>query len=334
MTQRAFSFIASVLLLACASIGRAAPEDDVVLLRRGDITVTRADFMHMVESSTPQAGRATALADDRKVRAMIADLYVIRELAAEARQAGLADDELVKFKLAVQQDRTLMDALLDKAVAAAGTPDFDKIARERYTANPQRFRVGERVRASHILIAAKMDRSKEQAKVLAEDVRKQALEGKPFADLVLQYSDDQSAKTNKGDLGFFEHDRMVKPFADAAFAMNKPGEISPVVETQFGYHVIRYAERKPARQLSFDEVKGGIIERERQSYEARVRTEKIEEARSLKDIEVNQEAVAAISAEGKKAAAAALAAAQAKVQEKKAAAAAAVQSKQSEQQAP
>lgn len=329
MTQRAISLLASILLLACMSVARAAPEDDVVLIRRGDIAVTRADFMRMLESSTPQAGRATVLADDRKVRAMIGDLYVIRELAAEARQAGLGDDELVKFKLAVQQDRTLMDALLDKAVAAAGTPDFDKIARERYTANPQRFRVGERVRASHILIAAKMDRSKEQAKVLAEDVRKQALEGKPFADLVLQYSDDQSAKTNNGDLGFFEHDRMVKPFADAAFAMNKPGEISPVVETQFGYHVIRYAERKPARQLSFDEVKGGIIERERQSYEARVRTERIEQARSLKDIQVNQEAVAAISAEGKKAADAA----QAKAQEKKAAAASA-QSKQPEQKAP
>jgi len=331
MTQRAISFLASVLLLACASVASAAPDDDVVLIRRGDITVTRADFTRMLESSTPPAGRAALLADDRKVRAMIADLFVIRELAAEARQAGLADDELVKFKLAVQQDRTLMDALLDKDVAAAGTPDFEKIARERYTANPERFRLGERVRVSHILIAPKKDRSKEQAKALAEDVRKQALEGKKsFEELAVEYSDDQTAKTKKGDVGFFERERMVKPFADAAFAMSKPGEISPVVETQYGYHVIRYAERKPARQLSFDEVKGGIIERERQSYEARVRTERIEQARSLKDIQVNQEAVAAISAEGKKAADAA----QAKAQEKKAAAAAAAQSKQPEQKAP
>jgi len=330
MTQRAISLLASILLLACASVARAAPADDVVLIRRGDITVTRADFTRMLESSTPPAGRAAVLADDRKVRALIADLFVIRELAAEARQVGLADDELVKFKLAVQQDRTLMDALLDKAVAAAGTPDFEKIAKERYTANPERFRLGERVRVSHILIAPKKDRSKEQAKALAEDVRKQALEGKKsFEELAVEYSDDQTAKTKKGDVGFFERDRMVKPFADAAFAMSKPGEISPVVESQYGYHVIRYAERKPARQLSFDEVKGGIIERERQSYEARVRTERIEQARSLKDIQVNQEAVAAISAEGKKAADAA----QAKAQEKKAAAASA-QSKQPEQKAP
>ena len=331
MTQRAISLLASFLLLACASFARAAPEDDVVLIRRGDTSVTRADFMRMLESSTPPAGRAALLADDRKVRAMIADLFVIRELAAEAREAGVADDELIKFKLAVQQDRTLMDAMLDKAVAAAGKPDFEKIAKERYTANPERFRVGERVRVSHILIAPKKDRTKEQAKALAEDVRKQALEGKTsFDQLAIQYSDDPTAKTKKGDVGFFEHDRMVKPFADAAFAMSKPGEISPVVETQFGYHVIRYAERKPARQLGFDEVKGGIIERERQSYEARVRTERIEQARSLKDIEVNQEAVAAISVEGKKAAEAA----QAKVLEKKAAAAAAAQSKRSEQKTP
>lgn len=316
MTQRALSLLTSVLLLLCASVARAAPEDEVVLLSRGDVSITRGDFRRMLHSSVPEAGRAAVLADDRKVRTLIADLFVIRELAAQARQAGLGDDELVQFKLAVQADRTLMDAMLDKAVAAAGKPDFEKTARERYTANPERFQVGERVRASHILITPKKDRSREQAKALAEDVRKQALEGKKsFEELALQYSDDQSVKTNKGDLGFFEHDRMVKPFADAAFAMSKPGEIGPVVESQFGYHVIRYAERKPARQMGFDEVKGAIIERERQSFEARVRTERIEAARSLKDIEVNQEAVSAISAEGKKAAAAAQEAAQKKAQE-------------------
>ena len=195
-----------------------------------------------------------------------------------------------------------MDSLLDKAVAATSTPDFEKIAREHYKANPERFRQGERVRASHILIGPKEGRSKDQAKALAEEVRKQALQGqKTFEDLVLEYSDDKSARTNRGDLGFFERERMVKPFAEAAFAMQKPGEISPVVETQFGFHVIRFVDRKPARQLGFDEVKRKIIEKERQQFEARVRTERIEAARSLEGIEVNQDAVSAISDEARKA---------------------------------
>ncbi|MBK9468424.1 MAG: peptidylprolyl isomerase [Gammaproteobacteria bacterium] len=303
MSHRFHSIIAGLVTLLCAGVNAfaAAPADEV-LLRRGDITVTRADFMHMLENAVPEGGRAAVLADERKVRMLIADLFVIRELAAEARQAGLADDELVRFKIAVQQDRTLMDALLDKAVADSARPDFEKIARERYTTSPERFRQGERVRASHILIGPKEGRSKDQAKTLAEEVRKQALQGqKTFEDLVLEYSDDKSAKTNRGDLGFFERERMVKPFAEAAFAMEKPGDISPVVESQFGFHVIRYVDRKPARQLGFDEVKRKIIDTERQQFEARVRTERIEAARSLDDIKVNQDAVSAISEEARKA---------------------------------
>ena len=271
-------------------------------MSRGEITVTRGDLMHMLETSIPEEGHAGALADNQKVRQLIADLFVIRVFAAQARQAGLDQDPALRFKLAVQEDRTLMATALDKAVAEAGTPDFEKTARERYTANPGRFMQPERVRASHILITVKEGRDEAQARALAEEVRKQALEGKKsFEDLALEYSDDQSVKTNKGDLGFFARDRMVGPFAEAAFAMNKPGEISPVVETQFGFHVIRYAERKPGRQLGFDEVKKRLIDQEQQKYASRIRAEKIEEVQSLEGITVNQEAITAISAESRKA---------------------------------
>ena len=302
MSKRASFFLSGVFALAfTAGAAMAATPDDEVLLTRGDVTVTRGDLMRMVEVSFPENARASVLADNKKVRQIIADIFVIRTLAAEGQQAGFADDPLVKFKTAIQHDRALMDAVLEKTVAAAGNPDFEKLARERYDTNPAQFVEAEQVRASHILIGPKEGRSKEQAKALAEDVRKQALEGKKsFEDLALEFSDDQSAKTNKGDLGFFERKRMVKPFADAAFAMNKPGEIGPVVESQFGYHVIKYVARKPERTKSFDEVKAMMIDQDRQQYMARVRTEKIESVRSLDGIKVNQEAVTAISANGAK----------------------------------
>lgn len=302
MSQRIASCFAGIFALAfIAATAVAATPDDEVLLTRGDVTVTRGDLMRMVEVSFPQGARESVLADNKKVRQIIADIFIIRTLAAEGQQAGFADDPLVKFKTAMQHDRALMDAVLDKTVAAAGNPDFEKLARERYDTNPGQFVQAEQVRASHILIAPKEGRSKEQARALADDVRKQALEGKKsFEDLALEFSDDQSAKTNKGDLGFFERDRMVKPFADAAFAMSKPGEISPVVESPFGFHVIKYADRKPQRTKSFDEVKAMMIDQDRQQYTARVRTEKIESVRSLEGIKVNQEAVTAISAQGTK----------------------------------
>ena len=84
-------------------------------------------------------------------------------------------------------------------------------------------------------------RSKDDAKKLADTVLAQAKAGKDFGDLAVKYSDDPTAKQAKGSLGKFNRNQMVKPFADAAFALN-PGGLSAVVETPFGFHVIKRTE--------------------------------------------------------------------------------------------
>lgn len=105
------------------------------------------------------------------------------------------------------------------------------------------------VAASHVLIQYKgsmraaptVTRSKEEAKKLATDVLGKAKKGQDFAGLAKQYSDEPGAKDRAGNLGKFGKGQMVKPFADAAFAL-KPGDVSDVVETQFGFHVIKRTE--------------------------------------------------------------------------------------------
>jgi parvulin-like peptidyl-prolyl isomerase len=102
----------------------------------------------------------------------------------------------------------------------------------------------ERASASHILIAyqgamrSRATRSKEEARKLATQLARQAKGGADFAGLARQHSDDPSAKQRGGDLGSFTRKRMVKPFADAVFNL-KPGQISGVVETPFGFHIIK-----------------------------------------------------------------------------------------------
>jgi hypothetical protein len=107
----------------------------------------------------------------------------------------------------------------------------------------------ETVTASHVLIQYKgsmrsaptITRSKEEAKKLAAEVQAKAKKGQDFAGLAKQYSDEPGAKDRAGALGKFTKPQMVKPFSDAAFAL-KPGEISGVVETDFGFHVIKRTE--------------------------------------------------------------------------------------------
>jgi parvulin-like peptidyl-prolyl isomerase len=107
----------------------------------------------------------------------------------------------------------------------------------------------EQIGASHILIAYKgalraaptITRSKEDAQKLANTVLAQAKAGAKFGDLAVKYSDDPGGKQGQGSLGKFGRMQMVKPFADAAFAL-KPGEVSSVVETPFGFHIIKRTE--------------------------------------------------------------------------------------------
>jgi hypothetical protein len=107
----------------------------------------------------------------------------------------------------------------------------------------------EQVGASHVLIQYKgsmragpnITRSKDEAKKLAAEVMNKAKKGQDFSGLAKQYSDEPGAKDRAGNLGKFTRTTMVKPFADAAFAL-KPGQISDVVETEFGFHVIKRTE--------------------------------------------------------------------------------------------
>ncbi|MFK7873420.1 MAG: peptidylprolyl isomerase [Oligoflexales bacterium] len=128
------------------------------------------------------------------------------------------------------------------------------------------------VKASHILIAyegsrsataAAKGRTKEEALKLAESVLKKANKKKSdFAALAKKYTDDPSGKDKGGDLGFFTSQAMVKPFSEAAFAMNV-GDVSQVVESPFGFHIIKVTDKKEAVEQKYEDagVKTGIAKK-------------------------------------------------------------------------
>lgn len=135
----------------------------------------------------------------------------------------------------------------------------EKEVRGYYDDNQNMFREPESLRASHILVSVEEgadEKQKKSAYGTIRDIKKKIDKGEPFEALAKEHSDCPSSAQG-GDLGFFQKGQMVKPFEDAVFAL-KVGEISDIVETRFGYHVIKLVDRRPERTAPFDEVKGDI----------------------------------------------------------------------------
>lgn len=159
-------------------------------------------------------------------------------------------DEL-NFRLRAQK-------LIDSQVKDPAPPSDTEI-KEYFEKNKQRFDEPESVHARHILV--KIDPSdnetvKKEKRAKIDAIRKQLISGADFAKIAQEHSDCPS-KARGGDLGTFTRGRMIKEFEDAAFSQ-KVNEIGPVVDTQFGYHIIQVLEHKPSSSKSLDEVKDQI----------------------------------------------------------------------------
>ncbi|MGA7828910.1 MAG: peptidylprolyl isomerase [Geobacteraceae bacterium] len=149
--------------------------------------------------------------------------------------------------------------LIEKNIASKVTIS-DADAKKFYDENSDKFKQPETVKASHILIGVAPNASAEEkakAKEKAEALLKRAKAGEDFATLAKENSTCPSAPQG-GNLGYFSKGQMVPAFEKAAFSM-KPGEISDIVETQFGYHIIKVTDKKPASTVPFKDAKKEII---------------------------------------------------------------------------
>lgn len=213
-------------------------------------------------SNTGTTQLAKLLSQQREVSEVIYDrkafLNVIKiddQAVAQAYEAS-KQDHAVPAQVRVQYLVLSQEAIKDQIQIG------EAAARQAYEANKARYQQPESRRASHILIQAG-----EGAKAKAEKVL-QEVKAKParFAELAKQYSDDPGSAAQGGNLGSFSRDMMVKPFADAAFQM-KAGEISGLVESQFGYHIIRLDGISGGAVVPFEQVKAELM-RELQAQEA------------------------------------------------------------------
>ncbi|WP_286293004.1 peptidylprolyl isomerase [Methylomarinovum tepidoasis] len=255
-------------LLAWCTLGTAA-DWQAEVIGDGQINVPLLNFdVHI--SSAPPRGQYQLLKDPERTREVLSHLYLNRVLAAEARELGLDRDERLQAEIENFIERRLALARLD-ALRRQPVPDLTQAAREYHKAHYDDFVRPARVRVAHILIRWKGKRSKEEARKLAEEIRTRLLAGEDFAALADRYSEDPSAQHNHGDLGWVSSEQVVPEFAKVVFGL-KPGQISPVFESRYGFHVARVEAKKPAEPIPFEEAKAAILRKlERDYREDRVR---------------------------------------------------------------
>ncbi|MGA1843949.1 MAG: peptidylprolyl isomerase [bacterium] len=212
------------------------------------------NFKLLVEESE----RENIAADAQDVAAHLSQISG-RFATPEKFQEQLAAMGLSEETLRSQIEESLrINALLEQHTESASVID-DQAVQEFYRDNSESFQTPERIKASHILIAVDpndgpeaREQKRQQLANLAEELKK----GADFSQLAREHSDCPS-KSRGGDLGFFERGRMVKPFEDAAFQL-KVGEVSGIVETDFGYHLIKLTKREESSQQPLKEVRGKI----------------------------------------------------------------------------
>jgi peptidyl-prolyl cis-trans isomerase C len=247
----AFSFLGLV-----AMTGFIEPAAAQAVLGSGaNVQVTDADLRAAV-IGVPEAARPSLLAIKENVDKQAQGIFLRRRLAAEAEQAGLEKDPEIQAQLRLLRERVLSDARI-AAFDKANTPSdaiLEAYAQSVYKAEPKRFEQVAMSRVRHILV--KNDGPQSRAK--AEELLTQLKAGASFETLAAQNSFDLATAPKGGDLGFFAPGSMVKEFDEAVNALKNPGDLSGVVQTQFGYHLIKLEQRRPAGIMPYAEARDAL----------------------------------------------------------------------------
>jgi len=249
-----FSKARLLAVVVCASMffgcqgssapGAGAKKEGKLLAEVNGAKITTGDLEWEIKN-LPEYVKA--MSDSPEARKQILETMIMRELALQqAVKEGL--DKGVEYEQRLSYlKKSLIIELYMKKKFETEVQISDAELKNFYDQNIEKFKTGEQIRASHILVKSEEEANDILAKIKA---------GGNFEELAKENSADSSA-SNGGDLGWFGRNSMVPAFEKAAFAL-KDGQISNVVKTDFGYHIIKLTGKRPAGARSFDEVKDQI----------------------------------------------------------------------------
>ncbi len=250
-------------------------EPGVTVATVNDAKITVKDFQELLKRVPPNY---QSFIKGQKTR-VVNDMITQELLFQEAMKMKLGDDKTVLEALENLKKQIMVQRLLQIEVSDKVTVS-DKEIKDYYDAHKEEFNLPERVRAAHILV-----KTEDEAKKILDRAKK----NEDFAKLAQEASIDPS-KVNGGDLGYFEKGRMIPEFETAVFSMN-PGEISGVVKTQFGFHIIKLIDKKGVESRKFEEVEPEIKAKLLQEKQAAAFNKMIEKLRNQSKISVDEKTI-------------------------------------------
>ena len=263
------------------------PSKDAVAVVNGSV-ISRSEFdaeIARVQQRFSSMGQPLSSTRLSEIKKEILDNFINRELLYQASQKNgiKVDEAAVNEQLTALKKRFPSEAEFNKALSKMNISEAvitsqlernmaikefidkqfaqkitipDKESKAYYESNPNLFKQPEQVQASHILIKVDSkadDAQKSEARNKIEEIQKRLQKGEDFAALAKEFSQCPS-NAKGGDLGYFRRGQMVPPFEQAAFGL-KPGTISDIVETNFGYHLIKVIDKKSESTIPYNDVK-------------------------------------------------------------------------------
>jgi peptidyl-prolyl cis-trans isomerase C len=286
--------LALLAALALPTLANAPLAPDTPVIVDGNIKVDAGDVEGFILRIPPER-RAEARASGERIANYADALFLARSFAVKAREAGIDKDPIVQRRLVQAHDSLLADLYLQQVEKNATVPNLEARARELYNGDPARFTSPEQVYIQHILVGPQW-RTREMALERAQKIYEEAKAGtEDFLALAARYSDDPDKKRNGGDLGFSVPTAYVEPVRNQIARMSTKGEISPPIESSYGFHIVRFIDRKKPELAKFEDVKRGIIATERDRILKKAREDAMARIRDSKTVVVHLDKIQALA---------------------------------------
>ncbi len=278
------TFISIITILMPISLQAQGQE---VLAKIGNQKITSADLNRVIGFYDPEHRKVIENNPQLK-ETVLWQIVQSMVIAKIAKDKGFDKRPDVRGQQAMLINNFLATQYLQKVIIDKVTLS-DAKARSYYKEHSESFKTPETIRARHILIKtdpSASDEEKKKIKAKAEEVLERLKKGEDFAKLASEVSEDPGTKAKGGDLDFFPKGTMIPAFEEAAFSL-KPGEMSGLVETEYGYHIIKVEEKKEAVLEPYEKIEEKVKDQALQEMRKAAVTDFVEKALKNARVEIH-----------------------------------------------